>query len=201
MQETPIVRFLADEPAVPFQAEDPFTRAYFEFLTFFERTSRIEPHHLIIGAHFTYGWMPTMLRMRSNDYAPAAATLGRAKVGMPLDDAQIEALAALVNNSLVGASKLLHFVNPRRYPIWDSRVYRYLHGGDYHPHLHKVVAYREFINVCEAISGHADFGPAHTSLNAKMGRPVTPFRAVEIVMYTAGARRPLAALQSEDTET
>lgn len=30
------------------------------------------------------------------------------------------------NNSLVGVSKLLHFINPRVYAIWDSRVFSFL---------------------------------------------------------------------------
>lgn len=30
------------------------------------------------------------------------------------------------NNSLVGVSKLLHFINPNIYAIWDSRVFGFL---------------------------------------------------------------------------
>ena len=31
-----------------------------------------------------------------------------------------------INNSLVGLSKLLHFINPQNYAIWDSRIFRFL---------------------------------------------------------------------------
>lgn len=193
-----VERVVTDERAVPYQADDPFTDAYFAFVEYFRRVDRVDPHHLIIGAHFTYGWMPTMLRMRSGDYAVAAKTLDKAKCGGRVSDSEMAALAAIINNSLVGESKLLHFANPHQYPIWDSRVYRYLHGGnDYQPHLHKVSAYRAFLATCCTVANDLAFEPAHASLNLKFGKAITPLRAVEIVMYTAGARRPLGAIQAE----
>lgn len=32
----------------------------------------------------------------------------------------------IVNNSMVGASKLMHFLNPDKYPMWDSNICEYL---------------------------------------------------------------------------
>lgn len=29
----------------------------------------------------------------------------------------------MVNNSIIGASRPLHFTAPAHYPIWDSRIY------------------------------------------------------------------------------
>ncbi len=33
-----------------------------------------------------------------------------------------------INNSIVGGSKFLHFINPEKYAIWDSKVYKSLFG-------------------------------------------------------------------------
>jgi len=77
-----------------------------------------------------YGWMPTILK--SAGIADAidredgrlvrflnAARLAK-KPGLSVED--IELISVFTNNSTVGASKLLHFLNPRVFPIWDSRV-------------------------------------------------------------------------------
>jgi hypothetical protein len=39
-----------------------------------------------------------------------------------LDIMTLETIMSVTNNSVVGASKLLHFIFPNRYPIWDSHV-------------------------------------------------------------------------------
>ena len=38
---------------------------------------------------------------------------------------QLQQVAAAVNHSVIGASKVLRFVNPTTYPIRDRRVYRF----------------------------------------------------------------------------
>lgn len=42
-----------------------------------------------------------------------------------LEKAFVERVSWLTNNSVVGASKLLHFLNSQKYPIFDSKVYNY----------------------------------------------------------------------------
>ena len=53
-----------------------------------------------------------------------------------LSGTEIADLATLVNNSLVGASKLLHFVAPNTYSIWDSKVFSFVH--EKRPHNYRV---------------------------------------------------------------
>lgn len=167
-------------------ADDPFTHSYFEFLRYFQHLDRIERHHVIIGAGFTYAWMPTMLKLRHVDFDPVAELLDQAKAGVQLTNTQLATIAALINNSLVGASKLLHFVNPHAYAIWDSRVYRYLYGETSHYRLHTPQVYQNYLQTCQQIAVHPAFDPIHASINHKMGRPVTAFRAIDVIMYTRG---------------
>ena len=76
-------------------------------------------------AHLAYGWMPTILKynhklgceehifkmVQSNDVSDVLRYL-----------AQID--VSPINNSWVGLSKTLHFMNPEVFPIWDSKIAR-----------------------------------------------------------------------------
>lgn len=178
-----IARIAADEPNVIFEPNDSFLRSYPEFLRYFRELPVVEEHHLIIAANFTYGWMPTMIRFKSTRFDEGAAILNRVKSGQPLSDDDITCLAILINNSLVGASKLLHFVDPNRYAIWDSRVYQYLHGSFSLYQLHRLRNYRAYLDACLTVVVNPAFPAIHQSMNAKIGYPVTPLRAVELVMF------------------
>jgi hypothetical protein len=80
--------------------------------------------------HIVYAWMPTMLRTElvgkfdSKGRSNIVKLLDQAKSGPLLLADQIDSLTKFSNNSVVGASKLLHLLNPKQYPIWDARVAR-----------------------------------------------------------------------------
>jgi len=67
---------------------------------------------VVCGAHMVYGWMPTILEL-NGDLEAAAQTLNEAKAGRDITAQKITKVAATINNSFVGASKLLHFVAPK----------------------------------------------------------------------------------------
>ena len=76
--------------------------------------------------HMVYGWMPTMLRT-IEPHTPAQrvqllAHLEKVKAGGLLTSTELAEVQRFANRSIVGASKLLHVLNPRNYVIWDSRV-------------------------------------------------------------------------------
>jgi hypothetical protein len=78
--------------------------------------------------HVAYAWMPTMLRTEimgefdKQGKACIANILNKARAGHLLAMEEIESLKMFSNRSVVGASKMLHLINPAHYPIWDSRV-------------------------------------------------------------------------------
>jgi len=73
-------------------------------------------------AHMAYGWMPTILK-KFSDSEPDI--VGSATKCRSFEEAS-ELIQSLedspINNSWVGMSKVLHFINPEFFPIWDSRV-------------------------------------------------------------------------------
>ena len=73
-------------------------------------------------AHMAYGWMPTILK-KFSDSQPGI--VGTATGCRSFEEASglIQSLEdSPINNSWVGMSKVLHFINPEFFPIWDSRV-------------------------------------------------------------------------------
>lgn len=62
-----------------------------------------------------YGWMPTIFEFKNQEDFVVATNLNKAKVSEPLKSKDYETLKRLLNGSLVGTSKLLHFINPEKY--------------------------------------------------------------------------------------
>ena len=111
--------------------------SYQTFLRFFaNKHMSLSIEDLILAAHFSYGWMPTINKMK--DCYPKEALEG---INVLVDPSfsfkqnendiktYFQKILPLTNNSLVGASKLLHFAKPEVFAIWDSRIYSYFYPG------------------------------------------------------------------------
>lgn len=90
------------------------------------RHSKLDWDEAVCALHMVYAWMPTMLRPTVDHTEQQRVrllnTLNSAKGGKWLDCAQLDWVKQFSNRSVVGASKLLHALNPDNYVIWDSRV-------------------------------------------------------------------------------
>jgi hypothetical protein len=85
---------------------------------------------------------------------------------------------------VIGTSKLLHFVSPENYPIWDSKVYAFvLEEKAYHASVNNVFRYLDFIELLKNIKQKDGFADFHASVNKDIGYDVTAMRAIEIVMF------------------
>ena len=140
-----------------------------------------------------YGWMPTMLRFKG-PLKPllSLAELARRGPGKPHD----ETLAALLgeasktlNNSVVGTTKLLHFLRPELYAIWDSRVYRALFDQTPHPYrVENPDIYPAYLHWLGRMTKEKRFGTLKKKFEAEAGYPVTGLRAAEATLYCLGER-------------
>ncbi|MBK9940685.1 MAG: hypothetical protein IPP13_03570 [Kouleothrix sp.] len=124
-----------------------------------------------------------MLRLQHTDFASAAHVLNQVKAREHISDADIQVLINLINNSIVGTSKLLHFVNPIDYAIWDSRVAAFYAPGISNYRFQRTVTYREYLEQCKNVSQLAAFPALHLAVERKIGRPITSLRAIELIMY------------------
>lgn len=168
--------------------DDPYIASYPHLVGFFASKDSFVPGDVVCGAHMVYGWMPTVLELYPDpdgtDLVAAATLLTRAMSVGRLDRSEVESLAALVNNSLVGASKLLHFVAPARFAIWDSRVYSFVHEERPHNYrVNNVARYFDYLERLRSLKDSPEFKPFHKSVEAKLGYEVSPLRALELIMF------------------
>lgn len=168
--------------------DDSYIVSYPYLLEYFNSKRVIGPGDVVCGAHMVYGWMPTIVELYPTSgkfsLAMAADVLEKARISGKLTESHLQQLASLVNNSLVGASKLLHFVAPAHFAIWDSKIYSFVHEKRPHNYrVNRVKCYLDYLQLLTTLQSRQDFPQFHKSVEAKVGYTVTPMRALELVMF------------------
>ncbi len=177
-------RVLRDAYECDYTAEPSVDLSYREFLRYFERLEKITPHEFVIGASFVYSWMPTTLTLRHRgQFENVAAYLEAVRLGNDLDGDSLSLINSVVNNSMVGTSKLLHFINPERYAIHDSRVDTYLYGKPSQTRLYSVDHYMSYTCGCRRAAEDERFKAVHQHVNKSLKYDLTALRALELVMF------------------
>ena len=163
--------------------EDKYNKSYCHFIEYFSSKDKLTEQDLVIGANFTYGWMPTILNFKSNEFVLAVAILNEAKKPDRISDEKLFILKRLINNSLVGTSKLLHFVNPNVYAIWDSRFCNFITGKSHSQKVEKIDLFWSYLDLCKRVSFDPGFKVIHETYMEKVGFEITPMRTVEQIMF------------------
>ena len=169
-------------------ADDSYILSYPHLIQYFKSKTEFGTTDFVCGAHMVYGWMPTILELypdpRGFGLADAAALLTKVRHSGSLLDKELESLAAITNNSLVGASKLLHFVAPDRFAIWDSKIYAFVfRERPQNYRVRQISNYRTYLGVLSKYQSDPRFPAFHAAVNKKIGYPVSALRAIEIVMF------------------
>ncbi len=163
---------------------DQYTDAYPHLISYFKEKTILTLEDFIRGAHMVYAWMPTILTVHSNDLDEVISLVNKAKNEGELQEDEIKTIASIVNNSVVGTSKLLHFISPEHFPIWDSRVYFYLtKKRGYNSRVNNAQQYLEYIALVNQIIKKDGFRTIHDTVNRRLGYDVTAIRAIEIIMF------------------
>jgi hypothetical protein len=168
-----------------------YLRSYPEFVQYFKNIDVITEHNLVIGINFVYGWMPTIFEFTSDNFTSALNLLNAAKSEYKLSEKELTLLKSLFNNSLVGTTKLLHFINPNRFAIWDSRVFKYLTGEK--PHANRIgnpLSYLAYLEWARSATYHEEFPILKKHLVNKVGYEMTDYRIVDLVAYSYGGVNP-----------
>ncbi|EJM79600.1 MULTISPECIES: hypothetical protein [unclassified Pseudomonas] len=175
------------EPQTKVDRKKSYIRSYPHILGQLQTGAALTERDFVCGAHIVYGWMPTILDLYPTaelTLQQGADLLNKARTKGVLSESEMANLAALVNNSVVGASKLLHFVNPDAFAIWDSKIYRFIHGQAAHQYrVNNAGAYLKYLDLLNELREDKRFPDFHSSINEKMGYPVSPRRAIEVVMF------------------
>jgi hypothetical protein len=149
-------------------------------------------------AAMVYGWMPRIVRIDPAYVAPALATVAAAQhaTRATAHAVPIDALANCLR-SLVGASKVLHFVNDTVFPIWDSKIETFRQGGvlpyGQMTHLENYLAYVTEVHNIRADPAFAAFFAGFTAaMNARLTAIGIPLYAISEVRAIEAAAFELA---------
>lgn len=165
--------------------KENYLLSYPHFINYFKNLEVINLENLIIGISFTYSWMPTILKsIKLENSEKVISILNEVKTGKELTKDQLATLKNTFNNSLVGTSKLLHFINPEKYAIWDSRVFRFLNKEEPHKYkLEKPEVYIEYIKFIENVKNEKGFENFYRLMKQKVGYEITEYRALELTFF------------------
>ncbi|MEP3524005.1 MAG: hypothetical protein ABJN24_01120 [Hyphomicrobiales bacterium] len=113
------------------QRKDFYLRSYPAIIEIARSKTLNTETRLLQLACATYGWMPTIPKNLLPDIELGKFRLDEV-VALKSDGEAREYIEArkkpLINNSWIGTSKMLHFINPKHFPIWDSRIAGTLFG-------------------------------------------------------------------------
>lgn len=185
-----ILAFFSSEGEV-----DSYDQDYQE-ITSFVRSLDDDRDTLALHAVYriAYSWMPTILKRIDDNgwgrHAPTSAFAAIRGVGT-FDDALnfVHSMSfSPVNNSWIGLSKVLHFINPAFFPIWDSRVARMF--GLRQPYAfnskNSYLTYVSFIDEVDTDTRRRASDLVNAKLQAAGLEMVTSIRAIERVLFFAG---------------
>jgi hypothetical protein len=184
----PIEKFFQDGSEFEIKRKSDYI-SYTEFLKYFNVLKTITRHNLIIGINFTYGWMPTIFNFRSEKFEDVLHILNKVKKGNDVNIDNLILLKGFFNNSLVGTTKILHFINPDKFAIYDSRVYRYLTNQE--PNQSRIGncrTYLDYLEFCAYLTKQKRFNSLKKKIERKVGYSMSDFRVVELIMYSKGAK-------------
>jgi hypothetical protein len=169
--------YLATYPAIVALASEPSPLDFARF------------HQIAVMA---YGWMPRVLRLDREHAEPALMSLRRARTATVTDllAGDIEPVARCLH-SVVGASKVLHFVNPDVFPISDSGIARF--RGVPVKDLEDEEQYCVYVREVHRIIGESGFDAfrndfmaayrARLEVSGITPYEITPVRAVEAAAF------------------
>ena len=137
-----------------------------------------------------YGWMPTILKSINLDlFSPDKRKILSSIRSIDSFESSIAYLDELksgppINNSWVGTSKFLHFVNPEYFAIWDSRVAKHW-GITTKYSIEKIDNYVRYLKfVSEHINDETVFN-AQSNIKNKFGYNPSNTRCLELILFLA----------------
>ncbi|MGP1992944.1 hypothetical protein D9V96_013770 [Zobellia laminariae] len=174
-----------EKDAAEFDVFDSYVyeRTYFEILSFFQDVRILQESHLILFAQIIYGSMPTMVNINLKNTDRLLTILSKARDGVEVNLEEIRAIKEYINNSLVGTSKLLHFLNPTMYAIWDSRIHRYITGKTTSYGIGDVQTYISYLERIRNISSQDGYNKLHQKIAKHFDYEIQPSRVMEIIMF------------------
>ncbi|WP_332733840.1 hypothetical protein [Flavihumibacter sp.] len=168
---------------------DNYRQSYREFIKYFKNAGKLNEHHIIIGAHMVYGWMPRSLNLDISNKVVLLKILNKARTSEIINEEELTVVKKSINNSLVGSSKLLHFINPQQYAIWDSHIYRIYTKNKSNYGIQSVKLYLGYNKWLHSLVDKKETLELFKNVKEKLGYSVSKLRALELVLFELGRKR------------
>jgi hypothetical protein len=127
-----------------------YKTSYEAFLLYFNENRPLNENTAITGISLAYSWMPTIPNnILLNDHIVDILNNAYTKQLLTIED--LQKLKSSINNSIVGTSKVLHFINPQLYPIWDSKIAAAFSINNYNM-INDVKNYMSYVKAIEDLS-------------------------------------------------
>ena len=163
------------------------------------KQAKVDPdfrnHAIVAVANMAYGWMPVTLTMcninQEIKHKYKKTILDAFDVKTPGDARNFaEGFASSpINDSCVGLSKSLHFINPEFFPIWDSNVAETF-GMHHHCQIKEIQVYGCYIEFCHSALDCQTVAEAVKQVQnlicCHAGDEVEKFRALEFMLFVIG---------------
>ncbi|MCA0423121.1 MAG: hypothetical protein LCH61_07310 [Proteobacteria bacterium] len=153
------------------------------------------------GLILVYSWMGRGLLTDFSDpirrYQAQCTALQRARAGIEPTLDGLEPLIALCNRSTIATSKVLHFINPVHFAIWDSRVAHAATGGRAYPQW--TARADNFLDYLECLRRSPVSAETIAEVRALLQEsaerrarpaPISDLRVKEFILFMAGAKAP-----------
>lgn len=161
-----------------------YLKVYSDLVDFCERQEVYDVTSLIGLSHMVYGWMPTIIRF-DTDIEIDKELFENIRCGS-LEKTFLQKLMRVINNSIVGTSKLLHFLNTEDYAIWDSRVYQSITGKvGYSYRVNSVEIYIEYMDKIKKLTQELNMDEVYQKLMKKgyCSKKVSNVRMIEMILF------------------
>lgn len=154
-----------------------------------------EDDAILTIAHMVYGWMPRVLGTCQLEAEQIKCHKQNLSI---LDAIGVSSKQAKdfvdgfeyspINNSWVGLSKALHFINPEVFPIWDSNVAEIfdIKRGSYRSEEQKKQDYLDYIEFCHSILELPAVSKIQETFKKDAGQKVSKIRALEYILFISG---------------
>jgi hypothetical protein len=183
-------RLIKDSKSLDWTDSASFILSHRHLTEFFDKPYPLTESDCVIGLHYAYGWMPTILDFKPRKLGRCLEILNRAKARQDISDGEISMLTEAVNGSLVGTSKLLNFIDPSTYAIWDSNVCEYLKKslrGSWG--TKNIKAYRNYLKLLKGLSANQELMKTlRENLGDRLDATVSDLRLLEMIMFLKGRK-------------
>jgi hypothetical protein len=174
--------------------EATYLRAYPSLLGTAKSSERGVTETFLLTAAFVHGWMPASLQLDPARLDAAAGAFDGARAEDAVFSEDTVAAVAGCLQSLVAASKVLHFANPLLYPTWDSRIEHFRRGAPPSSyHMAQTGNYVTYVEEVERVKRQEGFLGFHHDYCVNYQQrlrqlaippyPLTDMRVIEAAVY------------------